>query len=90
MVDDPMGDKLLMVMEYVDGGALMPGETSGPRTTVTEATARKHFRDVLKVGTMSIHCLMHLAMFALPCVAETADGTFNKCSSLVVLSPLGC
>lgn len=49
VIDDPMGDKLLMVMEYVDGGALMAGDNPHKFPRVTEATARKHFRDVLKV-----------------------------------------
>ena len=61
-----MGDKLLMVMEYVDGGALMPGEASRSWTRVTEATARKHFRDVLKVeiatlpfcGMSTVRCVL--------------------------------
>eukprot|EP00803_Ostreobium_quekettii_P001747 evm.model.scf_722EXC.5 EVM.evm.TU.scf_722EXC.5 scf_722EXC:51151-58080(+) len=49
VIDDQFGEKLLMVMEYVDGGPLMEGgDNQTTMKKVTEATARKHFRDILK------------------------------------------
>lgn len=50
MVDDPADDKMLMVMEYVNGGALMDGSNNVTcMNPISESLARKHFRDVLKV-----------------------------------------
>lgn len=50
VVDDPDDDKMLMVMEYVNGGALMDGSNNATTMNpLSESLARKHFRDVLKV-----------------------------------------
>ncbi|GMH40079.1 hypothetical protein BSKO_07983 [Bryopsis sp. KO-2023] len=47
VVDDPNDDKMLMVMEYVNGGAVMEGSGEEMKP-ISEDTARRHFRDVLK------------------------------------------
>ena len=38
-----------MVLEYVEGGSLFAGTRIAPACQVSELTARKYFRDVVKV-----------------------------------------
>ena len=46
--DDVRSSKVVLVMEYVEGGPVVP--TSGPRHKhLSEAIARKFFRDALQV-----------------------------------------
>ena len=50
VIDDPTEDKLIMVMEYVEGGAVLSEErlvSSSPRV-FSEDVARMHFRDLIK------------------------------------------
>ena len=47
--DDPANNKLLMVLEYVEGGSLFAGTKISPKKRLTELSARKYFRDVLQV-----------------------------------------
>jgi len=47
--DDPANSKMLMVLEYVDGGSLFAGTKISPKKRLTELAARKYFRDVLQV-----------------------------------------
>jgi serine/threonine protein kinase len=48
-VDDPANSKMLMVLEYVEGGSLFAGTKISPKKCLTELAARKYFRDVLQV-----------------------------------------
>ena len=50
--DDPSSDKLLMVMEFAEGGHVMLSDSSSPNDVyaLSEGVARKYFRDVIKVG----------------------------------------
>eukprot|EP00210_Caulerpa_lentillifera_P001346 g1295.t1 len=49
VIDDPTSDKLLMVLEYVDGGEVMRSDMMGPsKTGFSEEVARRHFRDLVK------------------------------------------
>lgn len=49
MIDDPASDKLLMVLEYVDGGEVMRSDMIGPsKPGFSEEVARRHFRDLVK------------------------------------------
>ena len=47
--DDPARRKILMVLEYVEGGSLFAGTRIAPKKRLTELAARKYFRDVLQV-----------------------------------------
>lgn len=49
--DDPASNKLLMVMEYAEGGTVMLGDQGSQNTKhpLSEGVARKYFRDVIKV-----------------------------------------
>ena len=47
--DDPTKHKLLMVLEYVEGGSLFAGTKILPKKRLSELQARKYFRDVLQV-----------------------------------------
>lgn len=53
LADDPANNKLLMVLEYVEGGSLFAGTKISPKKRLTELSARKYFRDVLKVRPKS-------------------------------------
>ena len=48
--DDPLNSKMLMVLEYVEGGSLFNGTKLSPKRRLTELSARKYFRDVLQVS----------------------------------------
>ena len=47
--DDPTNHKILMVLEYVEGGSLFAGTKISPKKRLSELQARKYFRDVLLV-----------------------------------------
>lgn len=47
--DDPTNHKILMVLEYVEGGSLFSGTRISPKKRLSELQARKYFRDVLQV-----------------------------------------
>lgn len=47
--DDPTKHKILMVLEYVEGGSLFAGTQISPKKRLSELQARKYFRDVLQV-----------------------------------------
>ena len=47
--DDPTNHKILMVLEYVEGGSLFAGTKISPKKRLSELQARKYFRDVLQV-----------------------------------------
>lgn len=48
--DDPSNNKILMVLEYVEGGSLFAGTRLSPKKHLSELQARKYFRDVLQVS----------------------------------------
>jgi hypothetical protein len=50
MVDDPAGNKLLLVMDYMEGGPVMPRDVLDRGEAIPEVLARLHFRDMCKVG----------------------------------------
>lgn len=50
VIDDPKADKVLLVMDYVAGGAIMESASVRPEDALTEDAARKYMRDVLLVG----------------------------------------
>ena len=50
VIDDPSNNKLLLVMEYIDGGILLNRNDPQHLRRLSEGTARAHFRDILKVG----------------------------------------
>jgi len=49
VIDDPSDDKLLMVMEYVEGGEMVSEEQlAAGQKGFSEDIARRHFRDLIK------------------------------------------
>lgn len=54
IIDDPVGNKLLLVMEYMDGGPLLTREALDRRERVSECLARRCFRDMIKVGAFGV------------------------------------
>ena len=47
--DDPTKQKILMVLEYVEGGSLFAGTKISPKKRLSELQARNYFRDILQV-----------------------------------------
>jgi serine/threonine protein kinase len=47
--DDPFNSKVLLVLEYVEGGPLFDGPRLSPSRKLTEVYAHKYFRDILQV-----------------------------------------
>lgn len=50
VIDDPGGSKLLLVMEFVEGGPVLTRESLEKRDKLPEFLARQYFRDMVKVG----------------------------------------
>ncbi|GFR48549.1 hypothetical protein Agub_g10448 [Astrephomene gubernaculifera] len=48
VIYDPSNNKLLMTMEYVEGGCVLAGNSPTQKVPIQEATAVKYFRDVVK------------------------------------------
>lgn len=48
--DDPESSKVLMVLEYGEGGALFSGNRMTPNKRISELLARQYFRDILQVS----------------------------------------
>lgn len=54
--DDPQGSKLLMVLEYVEGGPVLGGRGSEKTwKPVSEPVARTYFRDIVQVSKTAGH-----------------------------------
>lgn len=53
VVDDPSGNKMLLVMEYMEGGPVMTREALERGRCIPEALALQYFRDMCKVRTMA-------------------------------------
>ena len=47
--DDARSNKVLLVMEYLEGGPVVLGEGRDGQSRMSEAIARKFFRDVVQV-----------------------------------------
>ena len=54
VIDDPAGSKLLLVMEYMDGGPVLTREALEKRERLPESLARQYFRDMLKVWIIAL------------------------------------
>ena len=50
VIDDPAGSKLLLVMEYMEGGPVLTREALEKRERLPESLALQYFRDMIKVG----------------------------------------
>ncbi|KAG2491374.1 hypothetical protein HYH03_010371 [Edaphochlamys debaryana] len=48
VIHDPSNNKLLMIMEYVEGGCVLAGSSPTQKIPIPESTAVKYFRDVVK------------------------------------------
>ncbi|KAK9831205.1 hypothetical protein WJX74_007391 [Apatococcus lobatus] len=47
IIDDPAGSKLLMVMEYVEGGPIVVGNSATEKSRLPEIVAKRFFRDII-------------------------------------------
>lgn len=50
VIDDPSGSKLLLVMEYLEGGPVMTREALERCERLSEQLVAKYFRDMVRVG----------------------------------------
>jgi serine/threonine protein kinase len=48
VIDDPAGSKLLLVMEYMEGGPVLTREALEKRERIPESLALQYFRDMVK------------------------------------------
>jgi serine/threonine protein kinase len=55
VIDDPAGSKLLLVMEYMEGGPVLTREALEKRERLPESLARQYFRDMIKALDY-LHC----------------------------------
>ena len=56
--DDPAGSKLLMVMEYVEGGPIVVGHSATEKSRLPEIVAKRFFRDIILVRHAPEHSLL--------------------------------
>ncbi len=49
VIDDPAGSKLLLVMEFMEGGPVLTREALEKRERLPESLALQYFRDMIKV-----------------------------------------
>lgn len=75
VIDDPAGSKLLLVMEFMEGGPVLTREALEKRERLPESLALQYFRDMLKVGTLRCslcrsraNTYMGLAIYVKPAV----------------------
>lgn len=50
VIDDPQGSKLLLVMEFMEGGPVLTREALETQEKLPETMAVQYFRDMVKVG----------------------------------------
>ena len=50
VVDDPSGNKMLLVMDYMEGGPVLTREGLERGRRIPEPLALQYFRDMCKVG----------------------------------------
>ena len=50
-MDDPSGNKMLLVMDYMEGGPVMTREALERGRCIPESLACQYFRDMCKVGS---------------------------------------
>ena len=56
VVDDPGGNKMLLVMDYMEGGPVLTREGLERGRRVPEPLARQYFRDMCKVRAERAFC----------------------------------
>lgn len=60
IIDDPVGNKLLLVMEYMDGGPCLTREELEKRERLPEHLARRTVRDMIKaLDHLHAHMIVH-------------------------------
>ena len=73
--DDPQGSKLLMVLEFVEGGPVLGGRGSSKDwKPVSEPVARAYFRDVIQVPVLV--CKAGMGARVCACVCACARHLF--------------
>lgn len=63
VVDDPSGNKMLLVMDYMEGGPVMTREALERGRCIPESLACQYFRDMCKVSYHTLLTLCHLQDF---------------------------
>jgi [calcium/calmodulin-dependent protein kinase] kinase len=53
VVDDPAGNKMLLVMDYMEGGPVLTREGLERGRRIPEPLALQYFRDMCKVGALA-------------------------------------
>ena len=57
VVDDPTGNKMLLVMDYMEGGPVMTRDALEKGRCIPEPLALQYFRDMLKASqTCAVLC----------------------------------
>ena len=56
VVDDPSGNKMLLVMDYMEGGPVMTREALERGRCIPESLACQYFRDMCKVSLLPFNC----------------------------------
>ena len=59
VVDDPGGNKMLLVMDYMEGGPVLTREGLERGRRIPEPLALQYFRDMCKVGSRATGSLKH-------------------------------
>ncbi len=54
VVDDPTGNKMLLVMDYMEGGPVMTREALERGRCIPEPLALQYFRDMCKVSLITV------------------------------------
>lgn len=83
--DDPTNHKILMVLEYVQGGSLFAGTQISPKKRLPELHARKYFRDILQVGRE----YNNIPVLSLPAI-EAADSLVQTIQFCAVIKLVIC
>lgn len=64
VVDDPTGNKMLLVMDYMEGGPVMTREALERGRCIPEPLALQYFRDMCKVGPRLLNLAFLICMCA--------------------------
>jgi len=88
VVDDPVGSKLLLIMDFVEGGPVLTRESLEKRDKLPESMARQYFRDMVKVSSSAVVAAYGgdgscLGALLLPFQSVTRANFDNGCDLLV-------
>ena len=76
MVDDPTGNKMLLVMDYMEGGPVMTRDALERGRCIPEPLALQYFRDMCKVCHIPPWHLFVTSTCFTPAIIEKACALF--------------